>query len=172
MNGDDKAATLWNNGRDKYVERWGHDGSASDTENTQGRALQGYLDTEANEPPPEANPKNAFGLAKPPIHLIPGAALVQVAMVMKLGAEKYGAANWRDTKVTASTYVGAAQRHLLSWYDGEGIDPESGASHIAHMVACGLILLDALACGKFIDDRPTPAPTGDLIAAYTREVAK
>ena len=121
---------------------------------------------------PDANPKSAFGMTKPPMHLIPSSALVNVAMVMKLGATNYGAYNWRDSSVAATVYVSAAERHLRSWLDGEDLDPESGQPHLAHMVACGLIVLDAMNIGKLIDDRPTPAPTGDLIAALTKANAK
>ena len=119
----------------------------------------------------DSNPKTKFGLTKPQMHLIPGAALIQVAIVMTLGALKYGSFNWREDSVSASTYIGAAQRHLLSWFDGEGCDPESGVSHLAHVAACMLIMLDAIVCGKFIDDRPPKAPTGELIAAMTKKAA-
>ena len=178
MSGDHSTEVLWDDPAQPYIETWDGQPLTYGLANT----LQGYLYAEAshpppstdvspNEPPPEANPKNAYGLTKPPMHLVPKAALVQVAMVMRLGAEKYGAFNWRDSAVTASTYEGAAERHLASWFDGEGCDQESRMSHVAHAAACCLILLDAMSCGMFIDDRPTPAPTGDLIAAYTKKVA-
>lgn len=119
------------------------------------------------EPRPDANQKSVFGMTKPPMHLLPSSALVNVSMVMKLGAQKYGAYNWRQSNVAATVYASAAERHLRSWLDGEDLDPESGQSHLAHMVACGLIVLDAINIDALIDDRPAPAPTGALIAALT-----
>jgi hypothetical protein len=101
------------------------------------------------------NPKTRYGLAKPPIALIPMTALVEEACTFRLGAKKYGPANWREKAVPASVYVNAALRHILSWYDGQDLDPESGASHLAHARACMAILIDAASCDKLIDDRPS-----------------
>lgn len=112
---------------------------------------------------PDNNPKTVYGVKKPPLHLIPAPALLELAAVMRLGAEKYGAYNWREKTVSASVYIAAAQRHLLTWFDGESIDVESGASHLAHAMACLAIVLDGMAIGKLHDDRPPPAPTGELI---------
>jgi hypothetical protein len=112
---------------------------------------------------PDSNPKSAYGITKPPLHLIPSPALCRVSMVMKLGAQKYGAYNWRAESVAATVYVSAAQRHIAAWLDGEGIDEESGQPHIAHAAACLLILLDAQDNGKMVDDRPPAAVTGQLI---------
>lgn len=112
---------------------------------------------------PDSNPKSAYGITKPPLHLIPSPALCRVAMVMRLGAQKYGAYNWRAESVAATVYVSAAQRHIAAWLDGEAIDAESGQPHIAHAAACLLILLDAQDNGKMVDDRPPAAVTGQLI---------
>ena len=71
----------------------------------------------------------------------------------KLGADKYGIFNWRQTGVCASTYISAIMRHLDQWRDGEDMDAESGYSHIAHIAASCNILLDAQHCGKLRDDR-------------------
>jgi hypothetical protein len=67
--------------------------------------------------------------------------------------ERYGAYNWRDTGVCATTYISAIMRHLDAWRDGEDIDPESGVTHLAHIAASCNILMDAHKCGKLIDDR-------------------
>lgn len=118
---------------------------------------------------PDDNPKSAYGITKPPLHLVPSTALVRIAEVMKLGAAKYGPYNWREKSVAASVYVSAAERHLRAWFDGEGIDAESGQPHLAHACACLMILLDAQDIGRMVDDRPCPAPTGDLIRALTEK---
>lgn len=111
----------------------------------------------------DANPKTAFGIKKPSMHLIPGTALMMLAKVMALGAKKYGAFNWRVAPVPASVYVSALFRHVYQWFDGEDIDPESGAPHLAHAMACLTILLDAAAQGTLIDDRPTAGKTDQII---------
>ena len=72
---------------------------------------------------------------------------------MKLGADKYGPFNWRSKPVKAKTYVDAAIRHLLQWADGEELDEQSRASHLAHARACCGIILDAQTQGNLIDDR-------------------
>ncbi len=113
------------------------------------------------------NPKTAFGLMKPPIALIPMTALVEEACAFRLGAEKYGPANWREKAVPASVYINAAMRHMLSWYDGQDNDVESGASHLAHARACLAILIDAKSCDKLIDDRPPVGKGPDLCAERT-----
>lgn len=99
----------------------------------------------------EANPKDTLGAAKPQMGLVP---LVEaVARVMELGAKKYGPYNWRSKAVKKMVYVHAALRHLMAWVGGQSKDPESGESHLAHVAACMLIVLDAEAHGKAIDDR-------------------
>lgn len=115
------------------------------------------------------NPKDRIGSAKPPLHLIPSAAEVTESVVMALGAKKYGPFNWRQSKVKASIYVAAARRHLLQWFDGQDDDPESGVSHIAHARACLGILLDAMATGNLVDDRPVPGAAPELIQQFTQQ---
>lgn len=112
---------------------------------------------------PSSNPKRAFGVKKPSAQFIPPVALVEESVVMALGAKKYGAFNWQDDPVDATTYYSAAIRHLLQWFSGEDRDAESGASHLAHVRACMAILLDAQASGKLIDDRPKCAPASEAI---------
>lgn len=99
------------------------------------------------------DPKGAIGATKVPLGLIPPHAMEQTAWVHKLGADKYGAWNWRETGVCASTYVNAILRHLNAWRDGEDLDPESGISHLAHVACSANILMDAGYCGKLQDDR-------------------
>ena len=99
------------------------------------------------------NPKDKFGAAKPCLSYVPPVALMHEAVVMKLGADKYGPFNWRTKPVKAKTYIDAAIRHLLQWADGEELDEQSRASHLAHARACCGILLDAQHTGNLLDDR-------------------
>ena len=106
------------------------------------------------------DPKGAAGAVKVPLGLIPPHAMEQTAWVHKLGADKYGPWNWRETGVCASTYVNAIMRHLNAWRDGEDLDPESGFSHLAHIACSCNILMDAAKVGKLQDDR-NKRPTND-----------
>lgn len=122
--------------------------------------------------PISTNPKDKIGRTKPPLHLIPAGAVIEEAVVMGLGAAKYGPYNWRDHSVSATVYIAAAQRHILSWLDKEDTDPESGASHLAHARACLGILLDAKATGNLLDDRPKPGAAAALIRDHTTETPR
>lgn len=113
------------------------------------------------------NPKDILGLKKPPLRLVPSALVIFVSRVMGLGAEKYGPYNWRKKKVRYTVYIEAAQRHLYQALDGEDIDPESGQPHIAHAAACCGIILDAMATGNLVDDRPTPGAASRLLTELT-----
>jgi hypothetical protein len=115
----------------------------------------------------DTNPKDLLGAKKPALHLVPSALMVYVAEVQKLGVEKYGRYNWRTKKVRRSIYHDAAMRHLLAALDGEDFDPESGLPHEAHAAACLGILLDAMATGNLIDDRPTKGSAAALLGTFT-----
>lgn len=116
-----------------------------------------------------ANPKDLVGIKKPPIHLVPAAGIIQMAMAMKNGALKYGPYNWRSHPVNLTVYIGAAQRHLLQLLDGEDKASDSGCHHAAHVAACMAIILDALATGNLIDDRPIKGKASELINEFTEK---
>lgn len=118
---------------------------------------------------PDNNPKSAFGVKKPPLHLIPPVALAHEAMAMGNGAAKYGPYNWRENSVAASIYVAAALRHLLAWHEGEELAEDSGVHHLAHARACLGILLDAMEGGNLIDDRPLKGAFPETQKKLTRE---
>lgn len=103
---------------------------------------------------PEENPKKAFGDAKPGIGNVPASVLQELGPAMDEGAEKYGRYNWRDTSVQAETYYNSTIRHLMQWWEGEDIDPDSGISHVTKAIAGLFVLRDAMIHEKFIDDRP------------------
>ncbi len=104
---------------------------------------------------PDDNPKTALGEAKPKISSTPTIGIREMGKVFELGAKKYGRYNWRLHTVSATVYYDAAWRHLSAWFDGEDIDPESGVSHLAHVMACMTILLDAKQHGMLNDNRLT-----------------
>ena len=99
------------------------------------------------------NPKARFGKAKAPFFGIPWSAVAYLGAVMDGGATKYGAYNYRETTITATTYHDAIMRHFLKWADGEDVDDESGQPHLAHIMACCALYLDADLLGMTDDDR-------------------
>lgn len=111
------------------------------------------------------NPKQAYGDRKIPLHLVPWAAMIATAEGLGEGAPKYGAFNWRGTKVEAMTYIGAALRHIAAWVDGEDVDPDSktGKRHLSGALASLAILVDAIDGDFVIDNRPPPGPAPRLL---------
>lgn len=100
------------------------------------------------------NPKEVAGSKKPGIFSVfPRWVNLLVGRVMETGASKYGAFNYRDSSIAASTYEDAMERHAQLWFDGEDNDPESGVSHLAHVIACATLLLDAQATNQLYDNR-------------------
>jgi Domain of unknown function (DUF5664) len=126
------------------------------------------------------NPKDLIGSTKVDLALVPPSAIIAEALAMTDGGLKYGPFNWRERgkPVQARTYVSAALRHIAKWFDGEEIDPESGAPHLGHARACLGILIDAAQCGNMLDNRPfaghSPAmlKAGESVVKKLTEAAK
>lgn len=118
---------------------------------------------------PDSNPKSRIGLTKPSLGAIPSAALLHLGGAMADGKDKYGLFNWREHSVAASVYEDAIWRHLLAWRDGEDKARDSGRHHLAHVMACCAILLDASETGNLIDDRGPAGAAADLIDAWTQK---
>lgn len=124
------------------------------------------------------NPKDIIGSGKLPLGLVPDTIAVQVALAFLEGALKYGRYNWRIAGVRASIYREALDRHLMRWWNGQDVDPKTRVKHLASIIACAGILLDAELCGKLEDDRPPAAPIWELIdeqeeiVAHLKEVFK
>lgn len=112
-----------------------------------------------------SNPKDVIGSTKPPLHHIPCGPLFQIGGALLSGACKYGAHNWRVVGVRSDVYYDAMLRHVMQWWEGEELDPESGMSHLAHAAACCIILLDAAAQHKLTDNRPPKGNNPSLAVA-------
>ena len=95
-----------------------------------------------------------FDDEKPRVDLIPMRPLMAVGRVMGFGAKKYGAHNWREG-IAVSRYLAAALRHLIQYADPfeSDLDAETGENHLAHAVACLLMLMDT---DPSLDDRWRP----------------
>lgn len=111
----------------------------------------------------DTNPKDAVGTAKVSMSCVPAPVLLELANAMLEGARKYGRHNYRIAGVRASIYYDAAMRHLMAFWEGEDIDPESGVNHIVKAIACLIVLRDSQWCENWIDDRPPHIFTDHLI---------
>lgn len=89
---------------------------------------------------------------KPPINLIPFVWIEGVARVLAFGAAKYGEWNWAQG-FAWSRLIGAAERHLGAWKDGEDLDPETGESHLLHLSCEAMFLYLHERFGLGEDDR-------------------
>lgn len=124
------------------------------------------------------NPKDAIGSSKLPLELVPDTAVAYLALSFLEGASKYGRYNWRVAGVRSSIYRAAMQRHIMKWWNGEDADPRTKVHHLASVMACCAIILDAEVCNRLTDDRPPKADMGLLIdalepiAAHIRETFK
>ena len=127
-----------------------------------------FYEDPAPAPLADTNPKTAYGKAKPPMQYVPPVALLELGLVMEHGASKYGPMNWREDPITASTYYDALMRHAFQYWDGNDRDLESKQKHLAHIMACCAILLDAEASGTLIDDRPEKGSAELFIIQNTR----
>ncbi len=118
------------------------------------------------------NPKTLVGASKVPLHLVPPSAKHFLAEALGDGARKYGPYNWRDSKISISTYKAAMERHMDAFWDGEDYAADSGVHHVAHAMACCALILDAMSIDMLVDDRPTPGATPILQKEYVTKKEK
>ena len=100
------------------------------------------------------NPKDIVGTQKAPMSTVSAAVMAEVGVAMLEGACKYGRHNYRAVGVRASVYYDATMRHLMSWWEGEDLDPGSGMSHVTKAITSLVVLRDAMIQGMVTDDRP------------------
>lgn len=101
----------------------------------------------------ESNPKDAIGVRKSPLTVVPMNVIAELGTAMMEGALKYGRHNYRAVGVRVSVYVDAALRHTISFWEGQDIDPDSGIHEITKAIASLTVLRDALMQGMATDDR-------------------
>jgi len=108
----------------------------------------------------DTNPKDAVGVAKAPMSTISAPVMMEVGVAMLEGARKYGRHNYRAAGVRSSVYYDATMRHLMAWWEGENIDPDSGLSHVTKAIASLMVLRDSMIQANWTDDRPPVTPPG------------
>lgn len=102
----------------------------------------------------ESNPKDSVGIKKVSMSYIPAPVLAELALAMMEGGFKYGRHNYRVIGVRASVYYDATMRHLMQYWEGEDIDPDSQLCHLTKAIASLTVWRDAMMQGKYVDDRP------------------
>jgi Domain of unknown function (DUF5664) len=94
-----------------------------------------------------------FDTGKVRYELLPPELLDSTAQILTFGAAKYGDRNW-EAGMNWSRVFGALMRHMWAWWRGEGVDPESGKSHLWHAACCIAFLIAYEARQAGTDDRP------------------
>ena len=97
-----------------------------------------------------------FNAGKPEWSLVDFQSLEPMVRVLEFGAKKYSRNNWKKG-LPINSILDSLMRHVIAYKDGEDLDPESGVSHIGHMM-CNLMFLsyvDRNLKEKF-DDREEP----------------
>ena len=116
--------------------------------------------------PKETNPKDRIGTKKPRFYSgLPANVTKEVSIAMMEGAMKYGRHNYRIAGIRASVYVDATIGHLLDYWEGQDIDPDSNLHHITKAIASLYVLRDAQMMNMCEDDRP---PKSDVEGDKTR----
>lgn len=90
---------------------------------------------------------------KPRMDLIPPEAIFALAAVLTFGADKYDARNW-EKGLSWGRVFAAMMRHGWAWMRNRKPDPETGLSHMAHVLCCAAFLVTFEARGIGEDDRP------------------
>ena len=74
-------------------------------------------------------------------------SLDPMVKVLEFGAKKYEPNNWKK-KMDRTKLLESAQRHLAALIDGEDVDPETGESHIGHLMCNAMFFSYHFVIGK------------------------
>ena len=94
-----------------------------------------------------------FDSGKLRMDLLPPEIDSAIARILTDGADKYGERNWEQGMAWSRPYA-ALRRHLIAWWSGEDADPESGHSHLWHVLTNAAFLVAYEQRGIGRDDRP------------------
>jgi hypothetical protein len=72
--------------------------------------------------------------------LLPIDCIEEVVKILTFGSQKYGDNSWQEIENANERYYAALMRHLAASRMGEKTDPESGLSHLSH-VMCNVVFL-------------------------------
>lgn len=116
------------------------------------------------------NPKDKVGVKKVSPSRVSQRVIMAMSLGMLEGDRKYGGHNYRVAGVLTSVYFDATMRHLMAFWEGEDIDPDSGLPHIVKALSSMAVLTDAYYNGKLNDDRPPKLEDG-WIAEFNKLAA-
>lgn len=94
-----------------------------------------------------------FDGGKPRMELISPYAIEELAKVLTFGAKKYADRNW-EQGFAWSRAIAAVLRHSFAYLRGETHDPETGLSHMAHVLCEAMFLVHFEKTHPSLDDRP------------------
>ncbi len=86
------------------------------------------------------------------MELIPASAIEALGRAMTYGSRKYDDHNWANG-FEWDRLVGSLLRHMNAWRAGQDLDPESGLSHIDHVLANAAMLAAHIEEGLGNDNR-------------------
>lgn len=114
-----------------------------------------------------SNPKDAVGIRKAPLSVVPMNVIVEIGVGMLEGASKYGRHNYRAMGIRESVYFDGTMRHLIAYWEGEDIDPDTveldkdgnpvpgtGVHHLTKALTSMTVWRDAQMQNMATDDRP------------------
>lgn len=104
--------------------------------------------------PKETNPKATIGVRKVSMSVVPMNVVLEASLGMLEGAAKYGRSNYLASGARASVYFDGTLRHIMDWWQGIDIDPDSGLHHVSKAISSLMVLRACMLAGKFEDDRP------------------
>ena len=87
-----------------------------------------------------------FNDGKPKWSLVDFTSIIPMVRVLEFGSKKYDEFNWTKGLYTREICE-SLLRHVFAYLDGEDIDPESGESHIGHMM-CNVMFLEYMMRNK------------------------
>lgn len=131
----------------------------------------------------DSNPKDGIGATKAPLSTLSMPVIYEMALAMLDGACKYRRHNYRIAGVRLSVYYDAALRHINKWWEGEDLDLDyvneagetvigSGLPHLAHAMACLMIIRDGQLTGLATDDRPPETFAAGWLDEHSRKAAE
>ena len=85
---------------------------------------------------------------------VPANVMAEIGVAMLEGTAKYGRHNYRAVGVRASVYYDALMRHMMAWWEGEDLDPDTEMSHVTKALSCLVVLRDSMLQENWTDDRP------------------
>jgi hypothetical protein len=110
-----------------------------------------------------------FDDSKCMVQLLNMPTLYGEALVLTIGAKKYGANNWKlFTIEDKHRFVGAMLRHLMAYANGELFDQETGLSHLYHL-RCESSFADYMDIQAGLVPDPMGIDVKSLLARFERK---